>query len=830
MQRITIFAMQGNTRVVTGGVSSTTLAEGSFPGCTVSVFTTGTTNLATIFGDNLNPPTPKSNPFTADSTGTGFFYAANGTRVDIQLSGTGIVTPFVLAGDVLLEDFSLPSLSAPVTIPFSATPAFDVSLSNWYQITLAGNVTAPTFPNAAAGNLLVMTIIQDAAGAHTWAWPVSFLRPPAIALGTNAVTELTFKFDGLFWRSLAATGDNLQVPSNVVIAGVLTAQGANLLNAKSLEGIRFADQFVGADAGAQIQAAINDLPSTGGIVDASAFTGNIAAASTITINKPCWLRFGGCFFALSGAPGINITSDNVVISGITGSPNSNSLGTILAGNTGTNTVIQTNGFYPFIRDMRITRGVVKTAGSAINITGGGAGVFQNLRIDNTFNGITMTGGGGSFRDITITGSQAMAAGIIIGPVASSTVTSSTFEAIQINGGTATWSDAYVVLDSGTDGMTFLGSQFVQGTNRSTALNVRNTSTSNDPEWNKFVGCDFEGGSDHAGIQIDACRGLSFTGCVIQGLQGILYNGGRDVRINGNQIYRCQNEGIKVTAAVPLLNITGNAFGNNGLATNNTFDDVFINAAATSFNIVVNTFGDIAGDAPANKPRNNINIANTGATGFNIIGNNMETSTAVSGFVANSSTTGHWNIAGNTPVASITNDLRGALTVGGNFGAAGGKFGTNPSGIITSYNNITTVSGGVPSVVATVDLTNQSAAITATIIYTPVASGMFRISYVAAVTTAATTSSILGGTTGLRISYTDPDDSVGKSSPIPGASAAGVNQAFDSYNNQANTTNAQMSGVIVVNAKVGVAIQYAIGYTSVGVTAMVYNLHIKVEAL
>ena len=42
MQRVSGFAQQGGATVITVGVSSTTLVEQSFPGCTISVFNTGT--------------------------------------------------------------------------------------------------------------------------------------------------------------------------------------------------------------------------------------------------------------------------------------------------------------------------------------------------------------------------------------------------------------------------------------------------------------------------------------------------------------------------------------------------------------------------------------------------------------------------------------------------------------------------------------------------------------------------------------------------------------------------------------------------------------------
>lgn len=276
MQRVTIQAVKGNTTVVTQGLSSSNVVEGSFPSCTVSVFDTGTSNLTPIFGDNLSPPTPKSNPFTADSNGFGFFYAANGKRVDVQLSGTGITAPFIVAGDILLDDPSLLAVSAPSTVAFSATPTFDLSQHSWFEMTLTGNVTGPSFTNPVSGSILIMSLTQDGAGAHTFAWPGTFLHPPTIAAGANAVTELIFGWDGTNWRQLAATGDSLAVPgaatfaSTATVAGNFAAQAATTL--KNMQGLAivFADQYT------DVQTAMNALPASGGLVDARSPNVNLA--------------------------------------------------------------------------------------------------------------------------------------------------------------------------------------------------------------------------------------------------------------------------------------------------------------------------------------------------------------------------------------------------------------------------------------------------------------------------------------------------------------------------------------------------------------------------
>lgn len=99
-QRYNNSCQQGGKTVITSGVSGAPRVQGSYPQCQVRVYLTGTLTLATIYSDNIS--TPKANPFTANTDGSFFFYAANG-RYDVTLSGGGLPAP-VTIGDVLLAD------------------------------------------------------------------------------------------------------------------------------------------------------------------------------------------------------------------------------------------------------------------------------------------------------------------------------------------------------------------------------------------------------------------------------------------------------------------------------------------------------------------------------------------------------------------------------------------------------------------------------------------------------------------------------------------------------------------------------------------------------
>jgi len=134
--------------------------------------------------------------------------------------------------------------------------------------------------------------------------------------------------------------------------------------------------------------------------------------------------------------------------------------------------------------------------------------------------------------------------------------------------------------------------------------------------------------------------------------------------------------------------------------------------------------------------------------------------------------------------------------------------------------------GVPSKVASLNLTAQEAAIGATTWYAVPAGagGLYRISFVAKVTRAATTASTLGGTGGFRIAYTDPDDSSAPYTP------AGHVYNSDAATLQLNNYYAVYSGVIVVNAKASTWIAYLMDYSSTGATKMQYSLRAIIETL
>lgn len=101
---ISVFTTQAQTRAKFIGIASKggrvvrtsptvqyKLME-TYPGCTVTVKIAGSATLATIYTNEAG--TPKSNPFTSNSTDAGFEFYVDVGRFDITFSGTGITSPF----------------------------------------------------------------------------------------------------------------------------------------------------------------------------------------------------------------------------------------------------------------------------------------------------------------------------------------------------------------------------------------------------------------------------------------------------------------------------------------------------------------------------------------------------------------------------------------------------------------------------------------------------------------------------------------------------------------------------------------------------------------
>ena len=79
------YCTQGGIQAKTQGLNSSNYLQGIIPSCSVTVYLTGTTTLATIYKDSIS--TPQTNPFTASNKGSFLIFAAVNQGYDVVLSG-----------------------------------------------------------------------------------------------------------------------------------------------------------------------------------------------------------------------------------------------------------------------------------------------------------------------------------------------------------------------------------------------------------------------------------------------------------------------------------------------------------------------------------------------------------------------------------------------------------------------------------------------------------------------------------------------------------------------------------------------------------------------
>jgi hypothetical protein len=250
-------------------------------------------------------------------------------------------------------------------------------------------------------------------------------------------------------------------------------------------------------------------------------------------------------------------------------------------------------------------------------------------------------------------------------------------------------------------------------------------------------------------------------------------------------------------------------------------------------LVINSANTTAsGNAIALTSANNFGIQVAGVSNVDIAGNYL-TGTGTSdgnwGMFTSGSTVSDVSFRQNQ-VANLNFGFVWSATTHTRVVASGNSFGT----IGSPYTLGSTLPAGVTVVddggalgtiasQASVNLTAQTAAKASTLLYAVPANGQghYKICFDAKVTTAATTSSTLGGPNNFQLIYTDADDSVSVTTP-----AAAV---FDSTSSAlgGNSTQTQESGCVTVNAKLSTNINYSFGYSSAGATAMAYSLHARV---
>jgi hypothetical protein len=392
---ITNYCVLGATQAVTSGLQSSNYQQELIPDCTVTVYLTGTTTLATIYADALE--TSLTNPFTATANGQWIFFAAINLGYDIVLSGG--ISPNIYPTSVTLTGL-YPSSQLSSTVWGGITG----TLSNQTDLQTALNAKLNLSGGTLTGDLVLpgMTITS--------------LTGYLYANGSSAVTaSTTIPIAALSYDSTAVNSQTCTLGSSCTV----TAETPNSLTFNSGgSGGASGSTFNGASA----------LTVSYNTVGAAA-----SNASTTVNGQTCTL--GSSCTVTAAATGITVGT-TTVSSGTTGYilyDNGGTLGNLAT--TGSGSVVLATS--PSVSGLTVTSSFTAT------------GLVTNTDLANastTVNGQTCTLGGSC--------TATAAAGTLTGTTLNSTVVSSSLTSVGTIG-TGVWQGTIIGAGYGGTGTSTL---------------------------------------------------------------------------------------------------------------------------------------------------------------------------------------------------------------------------------------------------------------------------------------------------------------------------------------------------------------------------------------
>lgn len=149
--------------------------------------------------------------------------------------------------------------------------------------------------------------------------------------------------------------------------------------------VRFADQFPGSDAGAQILACIADLPSTGGVCDARGLTGAQIWSTSVTVaTSGVHLMLGAATFNFQSTATLKVTGNDFQLSG----PGESAVLSAAASATAAGVIV--TGGRAYVHDFKVVGNRAAGGGSGlISLGGSGHRVKRVTIIDSGAQAIYM---------------------------------------------------------------------------------------------------------------------------------------------------------------------------------------------------------------------------------------------------------------------------------------------------------------------------------------------------------------------------------------------------------------------------------------------------------
>lgn len=220
------------------GVAIRAIPNASVSVCTGTVVSTSCVPTVLIYSDvGLTQKLP--NPTQADVNGNFSFYTTPGAYI-IVISGAG-VQPYAYPVSIpnLPGSFSgiLPNAPLACNASLSIPATGLVSYEMQQNCAVTSSVVTGSPVN---GNILSLTIIENAPGGFPFSFPPNFIFDPSFVYNTasGAVNNFTMKFDGTFWYQLNNTNNGggvswytvATLPTGVAVnttAGVTDGNGAS---------------------------------------------------------------------------------------------------------------------------------------------------------------------------------------------------------------------------------------------------------------------------------------------------------------------------------------------------------------------------------------------------------------------------------------------------------------------------------------------------------------------------------------------------------------------------------------------------------------------------
>lgn len=270
-QRYQGYCQQGGIQASTSGVNVSPKLVGSYPGCQVQVFLTGSTIPATIYADNSG--TTKSYTFTADATtGYWYFYADPG-RYDVRLSGGGIASPVTVT--------DLPSI--PSGYDLTAGSGLTLNVSNgqaWCAGTLVTYAGGTLSMTPSTTNYVYLNTVSSCVPTSGTSLPSASIPIGQVVAGSSLISSIV-QFSSLPGASSVMTVGS-PVTSGVSGLGFDVDASGNLAQPGATY---YVNGYAGATADVKTAACLSAASAVAGTCDASALTSpTFAALVTVPAN------------------------------------------------------------------------------------------------------------------------------------------------------------------------------------------------------------------------------------------------------------------------------------------------------------------------------------------------------------------------------------------------------------------------------------------------------------------------------------------------------------------------------------------------------------------